>query len=506
MIEFWQNMTMDASKETLENLINNASLAVRDLYSLAKQDIAILNACDDSLPPILKLVPELRRDIEFVLADMYSSYRAVINAQTPIEKRLNLKNFRADMHESFKLLYGFRSMRQHTTWVKIGKEISILKESEKNGNYRELRELYDTITTSILTIESPDEEKDNRELTYHYDEDLLKVYQNILDTNDEEKFSQRFISVMVTLQDVLNFLHQLEFLEGIRGYQLPKVENVDNSLLFVQRFLANKLNVNSRLQEALDHILKNSSQIDDAARLEKGMRAFKEYALSQNPRADIPEADNMINLANTQLLLQIMLVDIATIVNAYVHSGSDPEFALTLRRLTITRVSTLSHLYGYSETERSKSLWKLVCNMIPEGCSPLISESEKIKRALGGLIDDVDKKNRALYAHLMDKRRSNVPDIISGIENINLFEELNKADSLLRVTKRVQNFLKDLMDKLGKDAHEKAEASKAEMNAKFRAIREAVNNSNCPEDIRKSINEQTDVFERLINDPLSFKK
>lgn len=62
------------------------------------------------------------------------------------------------------------------------------------------------------------------------------------------------------------------------------------------------------------------------------------------------------------------------------------------------------------------------------------------------------------------------------------------------------------MDKLGKDAHEKAEASKAEMNAKFRAIREAVNNSNCPEDIRKSINEQTDKFERIINDPLSFKK
>ena len=92
------------------------------------------------------------------------------------------------------------------------------------------------------------------------------------------------------------------------------------------------------------------------------------------------------------------------------------------------------------------------------------------------------------------------------IENINLFEELNKADSLLRVTKRVHNFLNDLMNKLGKDAHEKAEASKAEMNAKFLAIREAVNKLNCPEDIHKSINEQMDVFERFINDPLSFKK
>lgn len=497
---------MDASKETLENLINNASLAVRDLYLLAKQDIAILNACDDSLPPILRMVPELRKDIEFILSDMYSSYRAVINAQTPIEKRLNLKNFRADMHESFKLLYGFGSMRQHTTWAKIGKKIRILSDSEKNDNYRELQELYDTITTSILAIESTEEEKDNRELTYHYDDDLLKVYQNILDTNDEEKFSQRLISIMATLQDVLRFLHQIEFLEGIKGYQLPKVETVGISLLFVQRILANKLYGNGRLREVLDHILKNSSQIDDAARLEKGMCAFKEYALSQNPLADIPEADNMINLANTQLLLQIMLVDIATIVNAYVHSGSDPEYALTLRRLTITRVSTLSHLYGYSDTERSKSLWTLICNMIPEGCSPLISELEKIQSALEGLIDDADKKKRALYAHLMDKRKSNVPNIISGIENINLIEEFSKADALLRVTKRVQNFLKDLMDKLGKDAHEKAEASKAEMNAKFRAIREAVNNSNCPEDIRKSINEQTDKFERIINDPLSFKK
>ena len=102
--------------------------------------------------------------------------------------------------------------------------------------------------------------------------------------------------------------------------------------------------------------------------------------------------------------------------------------------------------------------------MIPGACTPLISESEKINSALEGLIDNVDKKNRTLYAHFIDKRKSNVSEIISGIENFNLFAELKKADSLLRVTKWVQNFLRDLIDKLAKDAHEKAETSKAEMN------------------------------------------
>ena len=495
---------MKATEESIQNLIKNASLAVKEMYPALKQDMAIMQACDDSVSAILRLVVEMRMNVKFILIDLETAFRALISANSAVEKRLQLKNLRADMHESYKLLYGFGNVQRHTAWYKIGADLSVLQSGDADDIYTILRSVYDAITVAIEQIGIAD--KENRDLTYHYDDDLLKVYQNILEANDEEDSSRQLISVFDLLKAILLFCNQVELVEKLKGHSLPDAADNGVSLLFVQKLLAEKLSENGKLQDALGHILTEASRVDQAASMRKGIVRIKEFAKDKLPKGDFPEADDMDNMANLQLLLQIALVDMASIVSAYLKSGSDPEYALNLRRLTITRVSTLSHLYGYNDFVKSKSLWSTICAMIPETDRELNERSVSIRDALDALINPNDKDVRTLYAHLMDKKDNNIPKIIAQIEEVNPVAELKKAEGLIVITSKIQVFLKDLMDRIGRDAHARAEASTARFLAQIKSIRDLADNPKCPESLKTTINEQMDVFEKIAQGDFSILK
>ena len=61
---------MEASKETVDNLIMNASKTIEDLFAKVNADNKLLNRCNDQVSAVLRLMLELRRDIRFVLIDL----------------------------------------------------------------------------------------------------------------------------------------------------------------------------------------------------------------------------------------------------------------------------------------------------------------------------------------------------------------------------------------------------------------------------------------------------
>lgn len=444
-----------ASKESIENLVKNASLAVGDMYPIIKQDMRVMSECDDSVSPLLRLIPELRMSTRFVLVNLESSFRALMNAKSAVEKRLHLINIRADIYESYKLLYGYGKSRQHTAWSKIGGELQLHQEASANKGYEQLKKEYDAITPMLVRIKTSLQDKDNRNLTYHYDGNLLKVYQNILEATDEEGMCRRIIPIFDSLLAVLIFCNHVEFVEEFKGYVLPKIDVRDDYKLTIQKLFAKALCSNMRLQQITKQFLDNASQIDTIARATTGLVRIQEYAKTKCPLIDFPEAGNMVKMSQTHLLIQIMLVNIASDLNAYLNSGSEPEYAFIMRRLTITRYAVLSQLFGYSDGERKDSLWTSICKMIPENYDAFISTSKQIGTELESLIDASDKKVRTLYTHLMNRRRNNVPAIIAKMEAANPVIELKKTEALIRVTTKISKFLKALMDKLAEDAHAK---------------------------------------------------
>ena len=446
---------MKASKESIENLVKNASLAVGDMYPFIKQDMHVMAECDDGVSPLLRLVPELRMNVRFILVDLESSFRALMNAGSAVEKRLHLINIRADIYESYKLLYGYGKSRQHTAWSKIGGELQALQESSAEKAYGQLKKEYDAITPLLVRIKTSIRDKDNRNLTYHYDGNLLNVYQNILEATDEEGMCRRIIPIFASLLAVLIFCDHVELVEKSKGYVLPKTAVRDDHKLTIQKLFAKALGSNVHMKLITKRFLDNASQIDTLARTTKSLVNIQEYAKNNCPLIDFPEAGNMVKMSQTHLLIQIMLVNIASDINAYLNSGSEPEFAFIMRRLAITRYAVLSQLFGYSDDERENSLWASIYKMIPENYDAFVCSAKQIRMELENLIDASDKKIRTLYTHLINRRRNNVPAIIATMEAANPVTELKKTEAFVRATTKISRFLKALMDKLAKDAHAK---------------------------------------------------
>lgn len=486
---------MDATKEQIERLIKETSATIGVLYSTIQEDLSILEACDEKVSPLLKLTRELRMNTSYVLVDLHSTMHSLFTSEKPIEKRFHLMFVSADMLECYKLLYNFGKKRKYTVWSKIGKEVRGIYEERKDAHSELLLKLYEAVTTMLEEI-GDTQEKDSRDLTYHYDDDLLNVYRCILKFDNEEKLMERVIKFIDVTRSMLFFCDVAESVEILKGHSLPVAEINNKPHFPFQKLIAEKIDEEGKLRSVLEAIMDKTQAVDRAARMKEGMERAQHFFQDKWPERNMPELGNMEAMANTHLLLQIALADIVTATLAYLNAGSEPEYPLVLRRLTITRVSTLSHIYGYHEGEREKSLWHAIIKMMPDTNKALSGELKEIEEQIKGLIHEKDIDDRLLFVHLFDNqtKKSNVPLIVSKIEDMNPFAEFEKANALIGVMSRLQTFLKDLMDELGKNAHEQAERSKAELKAKVQAMRDLINKSGC-----KEFNEQFDKFEGLID-------
>ncbi len=487
---------MQAAEDSIEKLIKNTSLAVNDLYPALKRDTVVANECKGKVSPLLELVPEMRMNVKFVLVNLATAINALFSVISAVEKRLHLINLRADMHECYKLLLGFENVRKYTTWSKIGKVLHEMVFEGRGELYKTLLGLYDAITSKLEVIANAALEKDNRDLAYHYDDDLLKVYQNLLDTSNEEEVMKRLIPLCDLLQCVLIFCNQIESVEKLNGEILPDVEAPNDILFFEQGLLAEYLKKNEKIDEALTNILQRASQIDVEARVQRGLVRIKKFA--EEKQMGFPEANDMDKMGNTRLLIRIMLVDIATSIHAYIQSNSGPEYAFNLRRLTITIVSTLERLYGYDEGYREDKLWAYIFKMIPVEDKSLIEEAKEIEKNLNAQINDKEKADRVLFVHPMNKKINNVQTILSTIEKVKPVSALNRAESLVKVSIRVQGFLKVLMDKLAADAHRKSMESTAVCLANLQSFRDIINQMQSSESVKAGLIEQMDKLEGFI--------
>ena len=499
--DFLNCLVMDATKEQIERLIKETSETIGVLYTTIPEDIALLEACDDSVSPLLRLVRELRMDVSFILVDLHAAVHSLLSTEKPIEKRLHLMFISADILECYKLLRNFGKMRKHTIWTKIGKEINTSMETCQENNCVLLHKLYNVINSEFMAIEGALVDKVKRDMTFHYDKDLLNVYRYIIEINSEEVGIERVIQFLGLAQSLLFFCNIAEAIEASKGYTLPVISNRPGTVFCIQKLIAEKMDSDGKIRKALNHTIDKALHIDEAAKMKEGVERVKNYVKANCPQLIIPEIDNMVTMANIHLLLQISLADITTATIAYLNAGSEPEYPLVLRRLTITRVSTLRHICGYDEFEGEKSLWKDIINMVPENNKIMIAKAKAITSEIEGLIDAKDKDDRLLYVHLIDNdtNKSNVPLIIDKIENMNPLAELEKAKALVEVMNKMQRFLKELMGELGKNAHVQAERSKAELKSTIKAIRDVINKSNCFNPQCKEFSEQFDRFDNFVD-------
>lgn len=495
---------MEASKVSIEVLERSISEANQELFASIIDDISVHERCDETTPILLRDVLELRMDVKFILVDLQTSMQICFASSKAYEKRYHLKNLYAGMLEGYKLLYGFGKMRKHTIWARIKEDL--LTTAQKNKVRSDLFDafirLYENITEQLRAIESTRSDQDNRNLTFHYDDDLLLVYRLTLKTDSEEKAAQKYIEYMKVLSSMLEFSYLVERTEALTGVVLPSnTGNNDEIFLLLLQKIADTFRKHPLLPTVLSSAVdQGAKQLDSFADYKIGVNNIDEYInRSIVSMASIPEIGIMKQLLDIQMLLTFMMADISTILLGFIGADCKVEHPLLLRRLTISRVSALSHLVGYKDGD-SNSMWRRITDVIPSDNQKLLNEAYEITQELKTMRKSGDCDARALYIHLIDNNtfNSNIPAIVKNLSDISIISEIGLSQKMVTLYGKISRFLAKLMSALSELAKKSRIESTMQIKKQMDEIRVLASHPKCPNELRESLRQQMDKLERIV--------
>ena len=466
-----------------KELEQSAEMCIGVLSQAILDDVAKYNKLQNKTPEILALTAELRMDTVFVLMDLSTSYIACCKAQEPYACRYHIKNLYAGMQEAYKLMLGYGKSQRYTIWNKIGNAINSKPVSEWEEQ-PQLEERFQAITVKLKGLSGDDVEKSHRDLTYHYDTDMKQVYVYTLAVNNFEEASDKYIAYLELLSEMIKFCDNIEKClrkKGIATEVETESKSIDDSLHLL---LIQHLSRNKELPVVLDGVLNDVQPIDDSAlNLEKTNKLHKLV----NKQMELPELDNVLIIQNMYLTILFMRADMAAISKSFLLSKTSGEAMLNMRRYVITITAAFGHLYGYSEEERPKSIWSSVLDMIPKDAEMLKERATHIEGLFQKVVLKKDMDVRTCYAHLFDNKthNTNIPSIIDLLKNQNPILELQKVALMLKVSKVVMDFMKDVMLELSKRAHEANKKSTEELRNTMLKIKEVTELPNCPKELKE---------------------
>lgn len=494
--------------DMMDKLLKSSIITNQALYFSILDDAATCRNCADDFPALLADVPELRMDIKFILVDLQTIMTSCYKADRFYEKRYHLKNLYAGMLEGYKLLYGFGKIRRHTIWARMGEHFKEYMETceDRFVSLAALRNKYDEITQSLLNIETTISDRDDRNLTYHYDDDLLLVYRLTLKMDSEDRAGLKFIEYMQVLKPMLELCNEIEEVFDKLGLKLPESEGRHDELaLMIVQEVAKLLRQHPTLPEVLEKAIdQGATQIDSYAKIKKDALTFEDFiGDSINNKIisipDLPEIGIIKGLADVQMMVSFMMADSATILRGFIGADSNVEHPLLLRRLTVSRVSTLNHLISY-RSDVSDSMMARVLKVIPAKRRDLINKGQVIKDKLIRLCRPGDLDTRALYVHLIDNKKymSNVPAIVKALENPAILEELQAFVGVMKICGDISQFLTEIMSALAENAKKERAKSERELKKQIKKIRNVTNLPHFPELLKGNLRAQMDEIEKLL--------
>ena len=459
------------------------------------RDVAVFQRLHNIEPEILTLIAELRMDVKFVLMDLSTSLIAAYKSKAPYACRYHIKNLYAGMQEAYKLLLGYGKSQRYTIWTKMGMAINS-KPVSTFVEYHKLEDSFQHVSEKLRELAGDDADKMHRDLTYHYNADMKQVYLYTIAAYNMEEAGNKFISYMDLLAKMLKLCDEIEDClckNGVCKSLEIEHASIDNSihLKLIKYLLKNK-----NIFVAIDGILNDVKPIDDYAfHLEK----FHELKEKVGDKFELPEIDNVFVLINMYLTVLFMRADMAAITQSFLLSKTSGEAMLNMRRYVITVTAALSHLYGYSKEERSKSIWSAILCMIPKDVECLNKKSIQIDELFQKVVLSKDMDARTCYSHLYDNetRKTNIPAVLDLLKKQNPILELQKVTLMLKVTKVVMDFMKDVMEELSIRARQANEKSTAELRNIILKVRELTDQPNCPVDLKEKLSDMMGDIQRM---------
>lgn len=496
-----------ASGETIEHLKHSLELTIPKVYGCLKTMIATKEVILAFSGTLHSRLHSLMMVVDFIWLDVCVSCKAIFQTDDAYEKRFHFKNLLASISEGYKILYGFcRKQQNHSVWMQVKLLFDALGNQEATNDVS-------YITEELIRFGKEDIDRKARDIAYHYNEDMMKVYDKTVSLSDEEK-------VMNTVNRLFGILEQISSLYE-RAYNTPKltVANpnqytiISTAVDLQYKVLQDNLDKDESLSLSIrTHLPAASHGIDTiASTILKAEHVRALFTGKSNATSNIRRITHFITLGKALMLLHYMLSDYGTVIDAYLHSTTGIECAMNMRRCVIIKTSVLEHLYGYSEDERGRSLWHKISRFIPADEPELKEMYDSVVVILKRLTDNsTDNELRVLLVHPYDNSRyvESVDATMQAIECLSPFLLLNDFKVMMNVYHACTQFIKELQNVITREASEESDQTRQQLFAKIADIEQVIDQSSMSCEQKAEFKESGEKLKNLLislNSPTALK-
>lgn len=466
MTENW-NMKVrrnNASNETIEVLIANSKKMIADFeYLLNNTELIKSKLCNNGLSiNSFHLIFELLSGSLLGLYEVCIDLKCMLGASNVYVKRYHIQMINMSQYEWCVYLGG---RDQNGILPNL-----INHHNDQHNNSLELENILKQVILFGRKCSV-----DLRNMTAHYDKPDV-MYKKLVAINDEDVYAKRLGDQLLICDMIFKYLSLLikTIPPVLSGGDVANVKSRVADNLDIPKIINNKIadafSKNEKLGVAIEE------QIADAwnnIEIQKRMfdRSEKAIAYLKSKQLDCVRLIEIKSLVEMQLAVSFMRYDLVCSMNTYLNACSNAERSISFMRAYRIETSALSHLYGYNEKHREKSIWNKI-KAIPEFKS--ISSSNEVEKVFKKLTSNFDSTKRNLYTHYREDAKLNISERWQCANKMNHPKELLRMLHLVTLCKNINQFLVSLITAMNSTVKERNE----EMLNPIRKIRELASRNN----------------------------
>lgn len=344
------------------------------------------------------------------------------------ERRCNLKYITIMTYEVYKYLFGYRDDACNGKLEMLKSLANELGDSELISDI----ENFEQNTRGVGRISV---DRIARNISVHYDQDPLKVYDNLESITEKEE-SER-------LKASLGMLESLSMVvkKYAHKYQLSMMSANDHYDITIKEQNNIFPDKDYKIRNVLD-----DSIISFSKRLDNIVQSCRQLGIVAEKlnidKVFMKEIKPCIDSISLGIHMHFIYLDLSSAIRAYFNAECYYERQVNLRRINIIVYEGFKHIYGYNETDLSLSFWRKQFFPILESTEDsdiknflLKIESELKTFSANITIGDVQRREHSIHYRFED--RDNTLPLFYNIIDSNPFVEMQKALKLVSLLNKL---------------------------------------------------------------------
>lgn len=456
-------ISKETVREIYQNMGNNFLLYVpiicKDIFSIENIDKGNVTEGENKPEAVmLKLGETLLRLKVFALIanlDLSTLLRATLRTELIPEKRCNLKYIDVITLEAYKYLFGYGKDKKNGIWEGFKLLAEQISDDELKSDIIDFEQFVKEFENKYALSE----DRNSRNFSIHYDQDPLKVYENLekIKEEDEAKRTIAFSKVLLKLFHIVEKhtpKYSVSIAYSTSNYDLTLHETVnifpdkENKLFNV---MAGEI---SSFCNRLDNIVSKCQAVE---------------SIKEKFNFDDSFLQPLIKVMSPAMHIHFIYLDLASAMRAYLSSEYYFEKQMNLRRINIIVYEGFKHIYGYTDDDHNKSFWQkhiysVLENSADQNLKDSLIQLELDLKAFATNTDINNERLRECSVHYRYKDRDNVIPLFHVLIESNPIAEMNKA--LMLIQKLLPPLIElnsAAMSAVNKTENDKVQAQKNEM-------------------------------------------